>query len=769
MWRSWHGSGGTAPDGTGSALVMLAVGIVAGAGAGNLVPPAPAFALLLLPMVAVAAWRGLRPHPRVTLWWVAAGVMAGLAACAVAPQIARRNGRTAVPVRVRFTVRDAWRRTAQGAWMSRVVAEEVEQGGRRIRMPRELGLSVGGSADPGVLPAPGARCAAAGELLPDRRWPLAAPWIRVKTPALMRSLPGGSAVDRLRERGVRALRAAAGVDPGRLRAAGLASALVLGRREGLSAAGVDALRRAGLAHLLAVSGLHVGMVAALAWGLLVVCGVPPAPRRGVVIAVVLAFALLAGGAAPVRRAALAAALYLGARQLGRPLMPLPAVWGVVAALVLMEPAALLSPGFQLSAAVTLAIVRWTGPVTDLFGRFVGRVGAAVLSVPVVAQAGSLPLVGAHFASVPLLGAAVNVAAVPFGFALVTSGLAAVLVAPVWPAAAAAVLGLVGAVSGLLQTVAASGGGATVAFPSLPPALTAVLCCGGVAALMPWRRAWVPAMGVVAASLAWLAVPGAGCSGDGEARMLGVSDGMALLLRGGRPGAAVLVDAGSADDEALGALAAARVRRLDALVLTHPDRDHSGGAAAVLDRLPTGAFVYPAAVAERAEVVRLRRVARARGVREVPVRPGSRLVLGSLPCTVAWPPGSLRGGDNDASLVAVFEVGTARVLVAGDLEAVGERALLATGFPLRAGVLQLPHHGSATSSTPRFLAAVHPVVALAATGLRPRFHYPHPSVVTRVRAARAVLAAQTAGVEVVSWSGRTAVTVHTAVPVAVTRR
>ena len=242
--------------------------------------------------------------------------------------------------------------------------------------------------------------------------------------------------------------------------------------------------------------------------------------------------------------------------------------------------------------------------------------------------------------------------------------------------------------------------------------------------------------------------------------------MALLLRGGGPGGAVLVDAGEAVDEAYRRLAEARVDRLDALVLTHTDLDHSGGAALVLDRVPTAAFVYPAAVAERPTVLRLRRLARLHRIRELAVRQGSRFVAGGIACTVAWPPGRVAWGDNDASLVAIFEAGSMRVLVSGDLEARGERALLGSGFALNADILQLPHHGSATSSTWGFLQAVHPAVALAATGLHPRYRYPHPSVTRRVLSSHAVMAPQTGGVDRVWWENARTVTVGTEVPVAV---
>jgi competence protein ComEC len=147
-----------------------------------------------------------------------------------------------------------------------------------------------------------------------------------------------------------------------------------------------------------------------------------------------------------------------------------------------------------------------------------------------------------------------------------------------------------------------------------------------------------------------------------------------------------------------------------------------------------------------------------GVEEIALEEGQRLRFATIDCEVLWPPPVMEGADNDASLVARFAVGGARVLIAGDLEASGERSVLARGASPRAEVLQLPHHGSRTSSTQPFLAAVGPVIALAATGTRPRFAYPDPLVVRRVRALPAVLVRQGEGEGSVAWddAGRIAV-------------
>jgi competence protein ComEC len=246
----------------------------------------------------------------------------------------------------------------------------------------------------------------------------------------------------------------------------------------------------------------------------------------------------------------------------------------------------------------------------------------------------------------------------------------------------------------------------------------------------------------------------------------VHEGMAVLVQSG--GAALLVDAGRSPMDAWRELARARVRRLDGLMLTHPDADHIGGVAVLLERLPVRRLFYPQAFGGRPEIVALCRAARIAGVREVALVQGQRFSAGRITGDALWPPPRMEGKDNDASLVARLEVGGVTVLVTGDLEAPGERSLLSGGQNLEADVLQLPHHGSRTSSTAAFLGVVHPVIALAATGVHPRFAYPDPAVVQRTQRIPAVLVEQRWGTMSVGWQDAGPLTVATVEPVTVSR-
>jgi competence protein ComEC len=726
-----------------------------GVAAGNLAPPAVGWSPVLAILAVASAWCGLRRRGGGTLWWLASGLIAGGVACALAPRAPATPSRARMPVTFTAVVRDGWRPAISG-WETRIRLSSVEAGRRRLRTAREVLLDVGGGHAPAGLPAPGSRVEGAGELAFDAAWPLARPRIRVKSALLLRPLGGVGVVDRMREVTVDGLESGAGVDPRRIRAAGLAAALVLGRRELLSGGRLDALRRSGLAHLLAVSGLHVGMVAGLAWALLGVVGVAPRTRRWLLLIVLGAFALLAGGGAPVRRAALAAGLYLSARQLGRPLLGLPTIAAVIAGLLLAEPAALLEPSFQLSAVVTLALVRWVAPLAIWLRPWLRRFAPAV-AVALVAQATSSPLLGHHFGAVPLLAAPANLAAVPVGFVAVAVSLLAAL--------AGLLLGVLALLGDLLDLFARAAVAGSVPCPPLPDLLAFALAALGVLALSASRRARAGGLFAAVVFPLWLLVPWPRTPRGWELRLLPVRDGAAVLVR--HVDAAFLVDAGSSPREAARALRGLGVRRLAALVLTHTDSDHTGGAAEVMRTTSVGAVVFPALAGERSEIVELRRLARSKGIAEVGVVRGIRLHLAECPCDVLWPGVASSGNDNDDSLVMRCTAGGVGLLLAGDVEASGERALLAAGpSPLRADLLQLPHHGSRTSSTPALLAAVRPVVGVAATGRAPRFAFPAPVVVDRVQRLPAVVVSQSGGVEAVAWQQGGPLEVGTCEPVTV---
>jgi competence protein ComEC len=184
-----------------------------------------------------------------------------------------------------------------------------------------------------------------------------------------------------------------------------------------------------------------------------------------------------------------------------------------------------------------------------------------------------------------------------------------------------------------------------------------------------------------------------------------------------------------------ALAALGIRRLDLAIATHADLDHRGGLPAVLRSIPVRELWLPYGARDEAGFRDILDLARRHGVRVRARGAGAATSeIGGMRVTPLWPPvDAAPGSRNDASLVVRVDVAGRRLLFAGDVEVGAEAALVARGADLRADLLALPHHGSRTSSSAPFLAAVGAEVALASAPCGGRYAMPHPDVVARVRA------------------------------------
>ncbi|MGC8666535.1 MAG: ComEC/Rec2 family competence protein [Chthonomonadales bacterium] len=229
-------------------------------------------------------------------------------------------------------------------------------------------------------------------------------------------------------------------------------------------------------------------------------------------------------------------------------------------------------------------------------------------------------------------------------------------------------------------------------------------------------------------------------------VLDVGQGDAIVLRT-PAGHVLIVDAGrtlGSDDEGrrvvLPYLRSQGIRRVNALLLTHPDDDHVGGAVSILDRIPVDRLIVSPIRSAAWHYLRAIRTARRRGIPILQVVRGNIIRFhDGVTAQVLNPPadpskhGELR--DNSLSIVMRVQYGATACLLTGDADLPAERDMLASGVPLRAEVLKLGHHGSKSSSSDAFLDAVRPRIAIVSAGLHNSFGHPHPEVLTRLQARR----------------------------------
>ena len=530
--------------------------------------------------------------------------------------------------------------------------------------------------------------------------------------------------------------------------AALMTGLVLGERRQLTPEVEAAFLRAGAMHLLAVSGLHVGFVAAVAWRLLRALRLPRAAAAVAAGIVVWVYVLAAGARPPAVRAAVATSLGLLAAVLGRERDMVTALAAAALALLLYNPLLLFDVSFQLSFAAVAGILALYGPVRRALQRLPGAVAAPV-AVTAGAQWGVTPLLAYHFQQISLVGFAGSLIGGPLTGVLVPLGLATGLLYHLWPQAAQAL----GAVSGWLadglvasMAALARWAGATVNVPQ--PSVGSMLVWWGVGAVLvargvltpSQRRAILWACAVIVIAGIWTPLLG---RGQGvEMLVLDVGQGDAILIRA-PSGAVALVDGGgrvvvdgeevfnAGRDVILPLLGREGVRGLDAVILTHAHDDHLAGLLPVLETLDVGVVVDGGHPGGTPLWEAYMAVVAARGLRRQVVHAGYEIALdGRTILEVLYPPQAAAAPAsetiNDHSLVLRLRFGDTAVLLTGDLEAAGQRDLLGRGTDLRADVVKVPHHGSRLSLVSNLYAAAGAAAAIIPVG-RNNYGHPHPDV------------------------------------------
>ncbi len=584
--------------------------------------------------------------------------------------------------------------------------------------------------------------------------------------------------------------------------AGIVAALVVGDQSAIDRSDWDVFRATGVAHLMSISGLHVTLFAWLAaagmgafwrrtalWGW-TWCLHWPAPHAAAVGGVLLAtaYAVFSGWGVPAQRTVWMLALVVVLRLSGR-VWPWPWIWWtVLAGVVLVDPWALLQAGFWLSF-VAVGVLFATGVAdpkppkapreaadpqperepegeeTKAVGRsylvrFVARFRALALFVHHFGMGSAwrgvlreqwvvtwalTPLSVLFFGQISVVSLAANAMAIPWITLVVTPlAMAGVVWAPLWSVAVMALSPL----QALLGWMAAwPWASVHVAVPPLSLALWA--CLGGVwmtlASAWPWRCV---GLALCLPALGWQ--PPRPAPGHFELLAPDLGQGNAVLVRTAQH--SLLYDTGprySVESDAGHRVIVPLLLRygetLDLLLLSHRDSDHTGGAAAVLALQPG----LPVLSSLAPEHPLLQRGAAAPGLNQR-CQAGQSWQWDGVRFEVLHPgakddpPGAR---SNSLSCVLRIGNGEQTALLAGDIEAPQEAALLARYAPqppapgvtaLHADVLLVPHHGSKTSSTAAFIAAVAPRWAWVQAGYRNRFGHPAPEVVARYRAQGVVV-------------------------------
>jgi competence protein ComEC len=450
-----------------------------------------------------------------------------------------------------------------------------------------------------------------------------------------------------------------------------------------------------------------------------------APKAAAIAAFAAAafYSALAGFAIPTQRALVMLAAGLGALWLDRRTAPAEVLALALLAVLVLDPLAVLSFGFWLSFAA-VAIILYVLPGVTGAGGLRGRVRAFARMQWAVAI-GMLPLTLALFQSAALAGPLANAIAIPVVelvvipatlIGVVVSGLPDALAALPFQLAAASLEGLWLALEPLSRLDHSQWVQPT------PPLWTLIAAGIGIAWLLAPRGFPARWVGGVWLLPMLLVRPPAPVAGEVWFTLLDVGQGLAAVVR--TAGHTLVYDTGprwsSRFDAGRAAVAPflrhAGVERIDALVVSHGDNDHIGGAAALLESFPVGRVLTSVPL-------------RLSGA--VPCRAGERWEWDEVRFELLHPAAETALRGNNVSCVLLVSGPYGRILLPGDLAAAGERELVArAGERLRAEWLVVPHHGARGSSSAAFVAAVRPAQALIAAGYRNAFRHPHPAVLAR---------------------------------------
>ncbi len=546
---------------------------------------------------------------------------------------------------------------------------------------------------------------------------------------------------------------------------GVLLALAIGARDDITAEQRDRYARAGLAHLLAISGLHVGYVALLVFLLArVFFGLFPrlflrVPLQRLAAAVTLpaiwGFVALAAFPISAVRAAIMISVFLLGVLIGRRQDLPTTLAAAVCVILIILPLSVFDVSFQLSVVAVAGIMLLVPRIARALpaGRMrTGRAlrAAALLgAVTVAATLATLPLVAAHFQVVTFAGLVTNLVAVPLaGIALVPLVAVAQVVALIAPAIAAPIWSLAAVLAGALDAIASAGArwGDALVFRWAPSPLEA----GGVllliAAVVFWpHRTYKRWIGTV---LVLVCLAGVGFAGvhmmekpSLEMVVLDVGQGDAILVRF-PDGSDWLIDGGGkrygsfdvGEKVVVPALLRLGVHHLHGVVLTHPHHDHYRGLGAIArafqpPRILTNGLDAPPQ--EKGHWARFQaQLAELSVPLEVVPEGKTTYAFGGAQMHVIRLPWQAGDDLNDSSLVVDLRFGAHRFLLMGDLAETGEGRLLAIEGDLYADVLKVGHHGSIDATTPELLSAVDPKVAIISVGENP-YGVPHAATLERL--------------------------------------
>ncbi len=536
---------------------------------------------------------------------------------------------------------------------------------------------------------------------------------------------------------------------------GIVIALLFGDRNEIDGNVLQAYQSLGIIHLLAVSGLHVGLVSGLLYILFIRVGITKERSSDLLLIFLPIYAIVAGGAASVIRASAMSMIVLISLKMRAKLNPLYGISAVCIMILLLNPSYIFHLGFQLSFLVSYTLLISSTTILQRYFSWFSQ----LLVVTVIAQLVSFPLIIYHFYEISIWSIPLNLIYIPFitiftlPFAFLTFFCTFIFPQPLSEIILMSYNFVIIFAHKALEKIIALPL-STFIFGKPPLFFIPMYYITIGYFFYSWERKGSLFDLFKSSSLIMIVLLLHWNIGffnwNGEVTMLDVGQGDSIFIELPRRKAVYLIDTGGlvqiskkpdfmqrdreyevGKDVLIPFLKAKGVRNIDKLILSHGHYDHIGGAEALIGVISVDQLLYGSSELEEGFEKQLLESFKATGTKVLTVNQGDRWSVGDHEFVIL----SSISNDpnlNDRSIVLFTKLGGLTWLFTGDLESDGEKRLLSSYPNLQTDVLKVGHHGSQTSTTEKFLNQINPKVALISLGKNNVYGHPHKEVIDRLR-------------------------------------
>jgi len=525
-------------------------------------------------------------------------------------------------------------------------------------------------------------------------------------------------------------------------------AVLLGQRWLIEPESEDAFTKTGLAHILAISGLHIGFLVVLLKSLQSVLKLQRGRAFMLQSIILILYCLMTGASPSVTRAVIMSLIYLGGRALGRKSDIINSAGTAAFIILLIRPMDIQEISFQLSFISVCSIALLSDPIQKAL-KFLPKQVSALIAASMAAQSGTLPLTAYYFNIFSPVSVFANLLAVPLLGIVGAGGFLIVLLGMCFLPAAAALAVPIRFLCGLIFSITDFAANLPYAYIRVvSPSLFSIAAAYMILWMLSRERpSFIRKPALVSMCLAAVLLAGNLLAGYLEPKeleivFLDVGQGDCAFIQT-PDGKNILIDGGSQEGEDIGEkvllpfLLKNGISSLDLVVMSHVHEDHISGLPNVLDQLRVKAFMEYPPTELNAAYLELKDIIKKKNIKVIAASGGKSYRIGNETWIhVLYPdedaaPMLYQGNENNLSLVLLLECGDASVLFTGDIEKEAEN-YLAGRMKKQASVLKVPHHGSSTSSTEAFLDAVSPDMAVIQAGNN-LFGHPAPQTLERLDA------------------------------------